>query len=89
MALLFILHQLADEFNLKLTVLHLNHKLRGKESDDDETYVKKICKKLKIQCSAKTVDVLEYAVATKLSIEDASRKIRYEFFEKENQKNKS
>ncbi|MEK6647157.1 MAG: tRNA lysidine(34) synthetase TilS [Candidatus Firestonebacteria bacterium] len=89
LALLFILHQLADEFNLKLTVLHLNHKLRGKESDDDETYVKKICKKLKIQCSAKTVDVLEYAVATKLSIEDASRKIRYEFFERESKKIKA
>jgi tRNA(Ile)-lysidine synthase len=37
--LLRVLHELVSDFALHLTVLHVNHELRGSESDADETFV--------------------------------------------------
>jgi tRNA(Ile)-lysidine synthase TilS/MesJ len=38
--LLHVLLELAPRWNLRLSVLHLNHKLRGAESDGDENFVR-------------------------------------------------
>ena len=46
--LLYTLNRLKDEFKLKLYVAHLNHSLRGRESDQDQEFVKKLSEKLKI-----------------------------------------
>ena len=39
--LLHILHRLRSEFACRLFVLHVNHHLRGAESDADESFVRK------------------------------------------------
>jgi tRNA(Ile)-lysidine synthase len=46
--LLHILLDLAEEWNLSLSVLHLNHKLRGEESDRDEQFVREMAGTLKL-----------------------------------------
>ncbi|HUP04734.1 MAG TPA: tRNA lysidine(34) synthetase, partial [Bryobacteraceae bacterium] len=46
--LLHLLYTLAPEWNLALTVLHLNHKLRGVESEEDEQFVRSLAESLSL-----------------------------------------
>jgi len=41
-ALLRVLANLASEYALELSVLHLNHGIRGEEADRDEDFVRKM-----------------------------------------------
>jgi len=79
--LLHILNQLKDEYKLQLFAFHLNHQLRGKESDEDEKFVKQFCQKLKIPCQIKRAKVRKYAKQKKLSLEQAAREVRYQLLE--------
>lgn len=78
--LLHILHQLAEELDIKLFAVHINHMLRGKEADRDEQYVSELCKSLQIPLQVKTIDIRKKAQEEKLSIEEAGRDARYEAF---------
>jgi tRNA(Ile)-lysidine synthase len=55
---------------------HVNHCLRGGESDADEAFVKELARSLSIPVITKAVDVKAYAREHKLSIETAGRKLR-------------
>ncbi len=79
MSLAFILHKLQKQGHLKkLDIIHINHSLRGKDSDKDEALVKQYCKKLKISLHTFHVDTRAYAIAHRIGIEEAARDIRYE-----------
>jgi tRNA(Ile)-lysidine synthase len=80
-ALLYLLNQIKDEFNLVLFVAHLNHLLRGDESDRESFFVKDFAeKKLNLPVFIKKIDVQKEAKIHKTSIETISRKLRYDFF---------
>jgi tRNA(Ile)-lysidine synthase len=81
-ALLYGLLALQPEFDLKLYVAHLNHKLRGAESDEDEKFVKELARHLKLKFFSKRIDVKKEAKKRKLSIEETAREIRYDYLEK-------
>lgn len=81
-ALLLILKALSSELKLKIFAAHLNHKIRGKESDADEKFVKALAKKLRIPVFTESFNVLGFAKRNRLNLEDAARRIRYEFFER-------
>src|SRR5579863_8243176 len=51
-----LLHVLL-ELHLHLTVLHLNHGLRGEESRDDEHFVRNLADRLRLPAIVKAVDV--------------------------------
>jgi tRNA(Ile)-lysidine synthase len=76
-----LLHLLAEmkELNLELRVAHLNHRLRGAESDDDETFVRVLAGELGLPCVVEAVDVRALAAAEKRSLEDAGRAARRAF----------
>ncbi|NPV10815.1 MAG: tRNA lysidine(34) synthetase TilS [Ignavibacteria bacterium] len=76
-------------FNLKIYAAHLNHKLRGKQSDEDEEFVKEFCKKNKIECLIETSDIKKIAQETKRSIEETARLERYRLFNEALQKFKA
>ncbi len=82
-SLLAALNHLKNEYKIKLLVFHLNHKLRGKEADYDEEFVKRLCQNWQIPCRTKSVEVQKYARKKKLSLEQAAREIRYKMFEQE------
>jgi tRNA(Ile)-lysidine synthase len=63
-----------------LMVCHLNHQLRGRASDADARFVKKLAEKLKLHVVIGRADVTALAVRKKLSIESAARLARYTFF---------
>ena len=44
-ALLRLLLELRDKLGIVLSVAHVNHKLRGQESDEDERFVTKLAEK--------------------------------------------
>jgi tRNA(Ile)-lysidine synthase len=75
-ALLRVLHQL----EIAATVAHLNHQLRGEESDGDERFVRELANELEIPIVVKSVDVRKLAEASGLSIEMAARQARHGFF---------
>lgn len=80
-ALINILNEIAGSFSLKLGIAHLNHSLRGKESDDDARFVALLSDKLNLPCFMEKKDVIKYKTENGLSLEEAGRRVRYEFFE--------
>lgn len=81
MALLFFLLQLRKEWNLKLTVLTIDHQLRGEESSRDSDYVEDVCLKWDVKCDRVSLDVNAYKEKHHLSTQVAAREKRYQFFE--------
>jgi tRNA(Ile)-lysidine synthase len=80
-ALLRLLIYLRPEIGLVLFVVHLNHKLRGEESDLDEQFVRELAAKHGLELFSESRDVNAYAAEKKLSLETAARQVRYEFFD--------
>jgi len=66
-----------------LSVLHVNHLLRGEDSDADEAFVTSLCADLGVRCDVVRYDVAAYAEAEGLNLEDAGRMARYRFAEDE------
>lgn len=76
MVLLDLIHKL----HLDLAVAHCNFKLRGEESDADQHFVEKYCKKRNISFHAQLFDTAQYAEKYKTSIQIAARELRYNWF---------
>ncbi len=74
-ALTYILNSIKKEFGLSLHIAHLNHILRGKESDNDAEFTKRLAKKLDIPFTLKE-EALPKGVS---SVEEEARKIRFNF----------
>jgi len=79
--LLHLLHSL-KKYRLKIVVAHLNHGLRSKESERDEKFVEHTALKLGLKFENECCDTLGFKNQESLSIEDAARQLRYEFFQK-------
>ena len=43
LVLLHALHLLSEEYKIKLTALHVNHNIRGKEALRDESFCREYC----------------------------------------------
>ena len=79
--LLFLLKKISEEIPFALKAVHIHHGLR-KESDEEERFVKKLCKEWEIPCESVSADVKGYAREHRLGIEEAARILRYEAFER-------
>jgi tRNA(Ile)-lysidine synthase len=66
-----------------LAVLHVDHMLRGGESDSDARFVAELCERLGVPCRVARYDVGAYASAEALNLEDAGRRVRYRFADEE------
>ena len=78
--LLFLLREICADKGAKLTAVHVNHGLRGAESDGDEAFVSGICEELGVPLKIYHFDVRERARREGLSLEEAGRMCRYEAF---------
>lgn len=78
--LLNILIDLKEKYSLSIYAAHLNHCLRGQESNRDEDFVKKLCKSKGIKLFVKKIDINSLAKKEKTSIELCGRNERYNFF---------
>jgi tRNA(Ile)-lysidine synthase len=77
--LLHILAKRQKELGIKLHVAHLNHKLRGTESEADAKYVSDLARQLDIPATVEGKDVKGYQAEHRLSLEEAAREVRYGF----------
>ena len=72
----------ARKRRLTLLVAHLNHKIRGKEADMDEAFVKKLGRSYGLETVTGRTDVPALARKLKTSVEHAARRARYDFLTK-------
>lgn len=79
-ALLDLLTKLPD-YNLHLIAAHLNHTLRGAESDADEEFCRELASRYAIPYESRRVDVTKMAADFRLNLEDAGRRARIEFLD--------
>ena len=79
LALLHALWRLRGEYGLALCGAHLNHRLRGADSDADAEFAAGVFSELGIPYTVDSADVAEYRSRHKLSLEDAARRVRYAF----------
>jgi tRNA(Ile)-lysidine synthase len=77
-----VLAYIFQRLQLKFGVAHINFQLRGDDSDSDEIFVKQWFDPFDIPLYFKKVNTIEYAEKNKVSIEEAARQLRYDFFEK-------
>jgi tRNA(Ile)-lysidine synthase len=75
--LLHVLRELAPRSNLRLRVLHLNHKLRGAESDADAVSVRDLAAGFGFDFTLREVDL----AAAPGNLEEAAREARLAFFQ--------
>jgi len=78
--LLHILARWRRELGIRLHVAHLNHQLRGIESEADAEYVSDLAGSLDIPITIDKQDVAAYRTERNCSIEEAARELRYAFF---------
>ena len=79
--LLHILYKLKEVLDIEIGAIHINHLLRGEESEGDERYIKDLCDKLGIKYYVKRIDIEYIANSTGVSLEVAGRNERYKAFE--------
>jgi len=77
--LIYILAKLQEELDIRLHVAHLNHQLRGAESEADARYVSDLAHRLGIPATVDQRDVKVYQAQQHLSLEEAAREVRYAF----------
>jgi tRNA(Ile)-lysidine synthase len=75
-ALLAVLVELRAELGIVLSVVHVNHKLRGAESDEDEAFVADLARGHKLEFHTRTAPVRP----DQPGIEAAARELRYQAF---------
>ncbi|MBR3811752.1 MAG: tRNA lysidine(34) synthetase TilS [Agathobacter sp.] len=80
--LLLVLLALQEELNLCVEAIHVEHGIRGVESEADAEYVKNLCKQFDIPCHMMSVDVPAYCEESGLGIEEGARILRYQVFTK-------
>lgn len=80
--LLHFLYSIKEDFNLKITAVHVNHCMRGKESDEDNKFVVDFCKNINIPVKVFSFDIYNKSKDENISIEEAGRKYRYFAFNK-------
>lgn len=68
------------ELGYNVSAMHINHNLRGCESDRDEQFCIELCKNLGIPLTVKSIDVKGYCRENKLGIEQGARELRYKSF---------
>lgn len=79
-ALLYVLRELEARGDVVVAgAAHFNHQLRGSASDDDEAFCRELAARLGLALDVGSADVRADARAHKRSIEDAARRLRYQF----------
>lgn len=75
------LKELSSEYGFKLKAVHVNHLLRGAESDRDEQFCRDLCEREDIPLTVFRADAAAFSKEQKLSLESGARKLRYNFFD--------
>ncbi len=75
-----VLCALCQQAGYDFEIAHCNFQLRGDDSSRDEKFVRALARKYGVAFHVRIFDTVAYAKATKMSIEEAARDLRYEWF---------
>jgi tRNA(Ile)-lysidine synthase len=75
-----VLVDLIHNAGFNYEIAHCNFQLRGSESERDENFVKSLGEKYGKEVLVKRFDTKEYALNNKMSIQEAARDLRYDWF---------
>lgn len=78
--LLHVLLELSKHRSFSVFAVHINHMLRGAESDEDEAFVTELCSRWQVPLRVFRQDVAALSEKNGCSVEEAGRKVRYECF---------
>lgn len=76
-----VLVDLCAKAGYSFSIAHCNFQLRKEESDADDLFVQSIGSKYNVTVHVKKFDTVAYAFDQKLSIQEAARVLRYEWFD--------
>ena len=79
LCLLHVLNRLRGDYGIKVHVAHLDHRIRGVESQEDAAFVAKLAEEWDLPATIEARDVPKLARDSKLAIEEAARQARYSF----------
>ena len=80
-ALLEALYLLKEQYSLSLFAAHINPGIRGEEADNDEAFAESLAKQRDIPFLCLKADAPAYAKEHRIGLEEAGRRIRYDYFE--------
>lgn len=75
-----VLCELCRQAGYDFSMAHCNFQLRGEESDRDEEFVKKLAGKYQFELFIKKFDTETYSLKNRISIQEAARNLRYDWF---------
>jgi tRNA(Ile)-lysidine synthase len=75
-----VMAELFRSSGYKFAIAHCNFQLRGKESDEDEKFVRKMAKRYGIPFFIQSFPTSKYAKGMGISLQMAARDLRYEWF---------
>lgn len=81
-ALFRLLESLREALGITILIVHLDHCLRGAESDADAKFVEALARDRQVEFVGERADVAALARKQRLNIEDAARHLRYSFFDR-------
>lgn len=79
--LLSVLLALQEELGILLCAVHVEHGIRGEESEKDALFVENLCKRHGVPCKIYHCQAASYAREHKMTLEEGARSLRYHFFE--------
>jgi len=75
-----VLCELCKQAGYSFIIAHCNFKLRANESERDAAFVQQLAQNYKVPFFKKEFDTAEFAEKNKLSIQEAARELRYDWF---------
>ncbi len=81
MCLLFLLHEKEEEYRIRLRAVHVMHRIRGLEAEEDAKLCRSLCDRLGIPLKVADMDVPALARREGIGLEEAGRMARLRVFE--------
>ena len=78
-SLLHAMKQLSGRLGVEVSACHINHHIRGEESDRDMRFCEELCRRLGIPLVIREADVPALQQKHE-SLEECARRVRYDFF---------
>ena len=79
LCLLHVLSRLSGAYGIELHLAHLDHRIRGVESQEDAAFAARLAGEWGLPATIEACDVPQLARESKLAIEEAARQSRYSF----------
>ena len=79
-ALMLALKELEESLSLQVSAAHVNHLLRGEESEEDERFVRRLCQEAGVPLEVQRVDTRQEVERSGENLQNCARRLRYDFF---------